>query len=108
MITPRRRRSPPEPRPGRGGWTCRGRWPAPTGCRPTSRPGTAPPTRSTAREREVAGLVARALSNRQVAERLVLSERTVESHVRSVLAKLGLTNRAELIAHLLGDRPYRP
>ena len=52
----------------------------------------------TAREREVADLVVRALSNRDIAARLVLSERTVESHVRSILAKLGCANRAELIA----------
>jgi DNA-binding NarL/FixJ family response regulator len=50
----------------------------------------------TAREREVAGLVAQALSNREVARTLVLSERTVESHVRSILAKTGLTTRTEL------------
>jgi DNA-binding NarL/FixJ family response regulator len=49
-----------------------------------------------AREREVAGLVAQALSNRQIAERLVLSERTVESHVRSILGKLGFTTRTEI------------
>jgi DNA-binding NarL/FixJ family response regulator len=36
---------------------------------------------SAAREREVAELVSKALSNREVAERLVLAERTVESHV---------------------------
>lgn len=52
----------------------------------------------TGREREVAALVAGALSNRQIAHRLVLSERTVESHVRSVLAKLGLANRTEVAA----------
>jgi DNA-binding NarL/FixJ family response regulator len=55
----------------------------------------------TRREREVADLVVRALSNRQIADRLVLSERTVESHVRSILAKLGLANRTELTVHLL-------
>ena len=50
----------------------------------------------TAREREVVELVAQALSNREVARQLVLSERTVESHVRRVLAKTGLTTRTEL------------
>jgi DNA-binding CsgD family transcriptional regulator len=50
----------------------------------------------TAREREIVELVAQALSNRQVAARLVLSERTVESHVRRILAKLDLTSRTDL------------
>jgi DNA-binding CsgD family transcriptional regulator/tetratricopeptide (TPR) repeat protein len=48
------------------------------------------------RESEVASLIALALSNRQIAERLVLSERTVESHVRNILAKLGFITRTEI------------
>jgi DNA-binding CsgD family transcriptional regulator len=52
----------------------------------------------TGREREVAALLAEALSNRQIAARLVLSERTVESHVRSILAKTQCTNRTEFVA----------
>ena len=43
----------------------------------------------TAREREIAGLVAQGRSNRAVAEQLVLSERTVESHMRGILGQLG-------------------
>jgi DNA-binding CsgD family transcriptional regulator/tetratricopeptide (TPR) repeat protein len=50
----------------------------------------------TEREREVVALVAQALTNREVATALVLSERTVESHVRRILAKTGLTSRTEL------------
>jgi DNA-binding CsgD family transcriptional regulator len=58
----------------------------------------------TDREREIADLVAGALTNRQIADRLVLSERTVESHVRSVLAKLGAANRTEIATSRLRGR----
>jgi len=54
-----------------------------------------------AREQEVANLVAEALSNREIAERLVVSERTVETHVRSILAKLGFGSRTEIAAWVL-------
>jgi hypothetical protein len=45
----------------------------------------------------VASLIALAMSNRQIAEQLVLSERTVETHVRSILAKLGYSTRTILV-----------
>ncbi|MFF5965205.1 ATP-binding protein [Streptomyces collinus] len=47
----------------------------------------------TRREREVAAIVARGMSNRQVAAELVLSPRTVDRHVENILAKLGLRSR---------------
>lgn len=52
----------------------------------------------TAREREIAGMLADGLANRAIAEKLVLSERTVETHVRNLLAKLGLANRTQVAA----------
>ena len=58
----------------------------------------------TGREHEIAGLVVLALSNREIAERLVVSERTVESHVHNILRKLGVANRTQLTAHLLGSK----
>lgn len=50
----------------------------------------------TEREFQVAALVAQALTNQQIADRLVLSVRTIESHVRNTLTKLGLASRTEL------------
>lgn len=55
------------------------------------------------REREVAELVAQGLSNKEVAARLHISVRTVESHIRHMLTKLGLANRTQL-ANWLGQR----
>jgi DNA-binding CsgD family transcriptional regulator len=50
----------------------------------------------TARERDVAHLLAQGKSNREIAETLVLSERTVENHVGNILAKLGFDSRSQI------------
>ncbi len=55
----------------------------------------------TARETEVLRLVAKGLTARQVAERLVLSHRTVENHVQNTLTKLALHNRSQLVRYAL-------
>ena len=47
------------------------------------------------REREVLGLIARGLTNRQIAEELVISEHTARNHVTSILDKLGLSRRTQ-------------
>jgi non-specific serine/threonine protein kinase len=52
----------------------------------------------TRREREVAVLIARGLTNRQIAEHLVISERTVDNHVANILEKLGFSVRAQVAA----------
>ena len=54
----------------------------------------------TKREREVAVLVAEGLTNSQIARRLVISGRTVDSHVASTYAKLGISSRVELVTWL--------
>jgi NarL family two-component system response regulator LiaR len=55
----------------------------------------------TEREREVLGLVARGRSNKSIASALTLSERTVRSHVSSILAKLHLSSRTEATLYAL-------
>jgi predicted ATPase/DNA-binding CsgD family transcriptional regulator len=61
----------------------------------------------TPREREVCELVADGLSNRQIAERLVISKRTAEAHVEHILIKLGFTSRVQVAAWLAERRAER-
>jgi DNA-binding CsgD family transcriptional regulator len=58
---------------------------------------TMPPT-LTPRQLQVAGLVAQGWSNRQIAEELVISERSAESHVERIRARLGFRSRAQIAA----------
>jgi predicted ATPase/DNA-binding CsgD family transcriptional regulator len=63
-----------------------------------TRPGAAPIL--TRREAEVAGLVARGLSNKDIAATLVISHRTADAHVQHILVKLGFTARTQIAAWL--------
>jgi predicted ATPase/DNA-binding CsgD family transcriptional regulator len=68
---------------------------------PTSDPGGL-----TRREHEIAELVARGMNNKDIAAALVISPRTVETHVENILAKLGLTTRTQ-VAPWLAEQEHR-
>jgi non-specific serine/threonine protein kinase len=69
-------------------------------------PSVDPPSQ---RERQVIGLVARGYTNRQIAEELIISGRTADGHVANILAKLGLSTRAQAavwaVEHPLAGTP---
>jgi DNA-binding CsgD family transcriptional regulator len=65
-----------------------------TGVRAGSRRGTADGL--TRREREVAALLAEGLTNKEIAGRLTISQRTVETHVDNILGKLGMNSRTQV------------
>jgi DNA-binding NarL/FixJ family response regulator len=58
----------------------------------------------TAREREVLNLLARGMSNREIAEELVITHKTVKNHLSRIYEKIGAGSRAEAIALWLGVR----
>ena len=68
------------------------------GPRPSTR---ANPVGLTARQLDVLRLVAQGLRNAEIAEQLVLSERTVDHHVTAILQKLGARSRTEATAHAM-------
>ncbi|WP_213575254.1 protein kinase [Rhodococcus sp. USK13] len=60
--------------------------------------------RLTKREQQVADLVAEGLTNKAIAARLVISQRTVQGHVEHILTKLGFTSRAQVAAWVVEER----
>ncbi|MGI8916253.1 MAG: LuxR C-terminal-related transcriptional regulator [Chloroflexota bacterium] len=76
----------------------------PVGQDRSPRPAPAPAEQLTARELEVADLIARGLTNRQIALRLVIAERTVDKHVGNILAKFGFASRAQIAAWAATER----
>jgi NarL family two-component system response regulator LiaR len=70
-----------------------------------NRPSRLPPAEEplTEREAEVLSLVARGLANQEIAERLVIGERTVRNHMSSILGKLHLANRTQAALYALRE-----
>jgi DNA-binding NarL/FixJ family response regulator len=56
------------------------------------------------RDRQVAALIARGLTNRQIANELVISERTADGHMAHILNKLALNTRAQVAVGVLEHR----
>jgi DNA-binding NarL/FixJ family response regulator len=72
---------------------------------PSAQPTSPAPDRLsilTRRERQVLALLAQGASNRAIAERLVITERTAEIHVSNILGKLGATSRTQAATYALG------
>ena len=68
-----------------------------------SRPGP-PDAGLTRRERELVALVAAGASNKEIAERLSIAERTVKAHLTSIFRKLGVSSRLHLAVYALDEQ----
>jgi DNA-binding CsgD family transcriptional regulator len=66
------------------------------------------PPNLTRREKEIASLVARGLTSRQIASKLVLSAHTVDKHVANILKKLGVSSREQVAARMSEQPAHRP
>jgi DNA-binding NarL/FixJ family response regulator len=71
----------------------------------TAAPGGADASPLGGRETEVAGLIAEGVSNKQIGARLLISEHTVNSHIRHIMNKLGCGSRAQIAARMAGLEP---
>ncbi|NKE63058.1 AAA family ATPase [Lentzea sp. PSKA42] len=72
---------------------------------PPTVPPVAPPSVLTRREREIAGLIAEGLTSREIADRLVISVRTAETHTEHILAKLGFKSRVQVATWMSQQQP---
>jgi len=61
----------------------------------------------TAREQQILDLIAEGLTNRQISCNLSISESTVENHIHHIFLKLGISNRAQAVAHAFQSRIVR-
>jgi len=89
---------------GRGDGIAAALWPGPDSIRRAAAEPELPLTR---REREVAELMAQGLTNRQIGGRLFIAERTVDTHVSRILAKLGCASRSQVAAFVASRRSPR-
>lgn len=89
---------------GRGDGIAAALWPGEAG---PGQLGVASDWPLTARERELAELVTEGLTNRQIGGRLFIAERTVDTHVARILAKLGCTSRAQVAVIVATSRRSR-
>ncbi|MGH3469893.1 MAG: ATP-binding protein, partial [Thermocrispum sp.] len=71
---------------------------------PAERPAQRPETPLTKREQQIAELVAKGMTNREIAQTLVIAQRTAETHVEHILTKLGFTNRAQIAAWIVDSQ----